>query len=196
MVHRDSPPTPLRVPLFTALLTPPLFTAYFLLVGDPYLPEPLGPYHGEPRLWALYIVPLAALGAVIPVARSELPVTTVLAVLALVGLPFYSPGAIDGSLFAVNFPALFALVVLLFAGSEWVLRNPVRARRVFTPAPSESRSPSVSATRSSRTASGRSGSASNSQDAALFRTASPSGCSSAPHSSAPHRRSSTPDTDY
>lgn len=133
MVSR-SPPTNQRVTLLGALLTPALFPAYLVLVGDPYLPEPLGRYHGEPRLWALYVAPLAALGAVIPAARSSLPATAGIAMLALLGLPFYAPGAIDGSLFAVNFPALFALVVvLLVAGSEWALRNPANARGVFTP---------------------------------------------------------------
>ena len=128
------PSTNHRVMLLVALLTPALFPAYLLLLGDPYLPEPLGPHHGEPRLWVLYIAPLAALGAVIPATRTGLPLTSILAVFALVALPFYSPGAIDGSLFAVNFPALFALVlVLIVAGSEWTLRNPTRARDVFTP---------------------------------------------------------------
>lgn len=119
--------------LLGALLAPIAFTAYFVIVGTPRLPEPLGPYHASPRLWAFYLGPLAALGAVAVGCRTRLTATATLAALALIGLPFHAPSALHGSLLAVNFPALFALVVVaLVATGEWSIRHPDRARAVFT----------------------------------------------------------------
>lgn len=120
--------------LLGALLAPIAFTGYYVLVGTPRLPEPLGPYHASPSLWAFYLGPLAALGAIAVGYRTRLTASATLATLALIGLPFYAPSALHGSLLAVNFPALFALVVvLLVAIGEWSIRYPDRARAVFTP---------------------------------------------------------------
>lgn len=122
-----------RDAVFGALVTPVTFTGYLLMVGDPLLPGPLGRYHASTMLWVFYLAPLAALGATVGGTHKHLPVTASLAGFVLLGLPFISPSAPDGSLFAVNFPALFALVVvLLVAGGEWAMRHPVSARELFT----------------------------------------------------------------
>lgn len=124
---------PLAAPLLAGALTPALVTAYLVLVGDPRLPEPLGRYHASALLWLFYLAPLAGLGAAVVGLGPRLRVSAGLALLALFGLPWYNQGVRGGSLFDVNFPALFALVVVLVVASvEWTVRNPARARDLFT----------------------------------------------------------------
>jgi|GEM_PF-2954653 len=135
--HRHVPRPPRRHEplgvLLAGALTPALFAAYLVLVGDPYLPEPFGRFPASAMLWVFYVVPLGTLGAAVIGFGPRLRVSAGLALLALLGLPWYAPSAPDGSLFAVNFPALFALiVVLVVASAEWIVRNPNRARGLFT----------------------------------------------------------------
>lgn len=115
-----------------AAATPLLYTGYLLLVADPRLPEPLGPYNASLGLWALYILPAAGLGALFAWGFRPLPVTSTLVPITMVGVPFTSVGS-PGSLFAVNFPLLFLLVALLVvAGVEYGVRYPEAVRPIVT----------------------------------------------------------------
>lgn len=115
-----------------AVATPLLYTGYLLLVADPRLPEPLGPYHASFALWALYILPAAGLGALFAWGYHPVPVTSFLVPISMAVLPVL-PISSPGSLFAVNFPLLFLLVVLLVvAGVEFGARYPAQVRPILT----------------------------------------------------------------
>lgn len=121
-----------RRAVFGALVAPVLWTLYLVAVTDPRLPEPLGPYHASLALWALYVAPAAGLGALAGWGLARIPATALVVPIALLGLPLL-PVASPGSLFAVNYPALFLLVGLVLLGSvEFGVRNPARIRQIVT----------------------------------------------------------------